>query len=297
MVCSLVKRVTLELVELRGVLGPAVLLSGRGLECALYLKSGEFDGDFNLLDSVTGCISCLEGDESEALGALLAVPKLLHGNLDLDYLTKLLHDFLNIFLGNVVGERSQLDSIGIVLRDGVLDLLLLTLLVLELLKIESTLLLLRVHGCISGIKEHLLLLSFLLLKLLESALNVGNVAAHYVSVALLLSLPLQLLLEVLLFELDLVVSVPDVFPLDGGQVDVLTDVIVGVAETEGLHLSLPLEEVLGDATLDDEGAHFDLLLDLLLNLVLHLVDDLLGLLGLHGLLVKVVLPGREDLGG
>lgn len=88
---------------------------------------------------------------------------------------------------------------------------------------------------------------------------------------------------------------PHVFSLDGCEIHVLPDVIIGLAYAERLQLLLSLQVILGDLPLDDVGADLDLLVDLLLGLILDLLDDLLDLGGLDGLLLEVVRPLGENL--
>jgi hypothetical protein len=88
---------------------------------------------------------------------------------------------------------------------------------------------------------------------------------------------------------------PHVLALHRSQVHVLPQVVIRGADAERLQLLLPLQVILGDTSLDHEGADFDLLVDLLLALEFDLLDDLLDLVWLCRLLLQVVRPCREYL--
>jgi hypothetical protein len=89
--------------------------------------------------------------------------------------------------------------------------------------------------------------------------------------------------------------VPDVLPLHTGQVDVLSEVILGHTDTEWLQLCLSLEVFFGDLALDNEGSDFDDFLNFLLDFVLDFLNVLLDLNWLGRLFLEVVNPCGEDL--
>ena len=77
---------------------------------------------------------------------------------------------------------------------------------------------------------------------------------------------------------------PHIFSLDGGEVDVLSEIVLIIANTEWLDL-LALFKALGDSPLNEEGLDFNLLLDLLLSLVVQSLNGVLDLLWLDWFLV------------
>ena len=106
---------------------------------------------------------------------------------------------------------------------------------------------------------------------------------------------MQLCLEVFLLNLDLVVWVPHILTLDRCQVDILTNIIFSIADSEGSQFCLTLKVLLCYLTFYYKGAYFNFLLDLLLGLILNFCDDFLRFNWLNWLFVKVVGPLRYKL--
>lgn len=288
---SLHHGIAFELIELGRIV--VIGLSGWCLECAFNLQSCKFDSDLVFFDGLGRGLLGLEGDEGEALAAFAPISELLHGDLHLDDLAEALHRVVNVVFTCVIRQRSQLNGERIVDRHSGFELLFLAFPRLQVLQVER-LLLLATAICELHLRDGLHALP--LLERLQLRLDLRDVLVHHLRLALLRTLPLVLLLEVLLLKLHLVVRVPHVLPLHRRQVHVLPQIVLGRADSKRLEFGLTLQVVLSDLALDDEGADFDLFLDLLLALVLDLGDHLLGLEGLHRLLVEVVRPLGEDLG-